>query len=147
MDIRIAQTENDIKAVYSLRFEVFVEEQNVPPEIELDGEDAHALHIMAEENGETVGCARLIIDGGEGHIGRLAVKKACRGSGVGTEICRFIIGHCRRLGCKRIWLNSQIQAVSFYERLGFMPVGERFFEAGIEHMEMEIKEQTEKNVR
>ncbi len=139
MDIRIAN-ENDIEKVFALRYEVFVGEQGVSPEIELDDEDEHATHIIAEENGAAVGCARILFGDGGGHIGRLAVKKNERGKGIGKEICRFIIDHCRQRGYKRIWLNSQLHAVGFYEKLGFVPRGETFFEAGIEHIEMELTE-------
>jgi predicted GNAT family N-acyltransferase len=138
MEIRIASA-NDIKNVYALRNEVFVNEQNVPPEIEIDEEDKHATHIIAEENGVTVGCARILFGDDGGHVGRLAVKRSERGRGIGGEICRFIISLCRERGYKRIWLNSQLHAVGFYEKLGFSPCGETFFEAGIEHIEMEIR--------
>ncbi len=137
MKIHIASEEEKQK-VFALRFEVFVGEQKVPPEIELDAEDAHALHIMAEEEGIAVGCARVILQNGDAHIGRLAVKKMCRGNGVGSAVCRFIIDYCKQEGYGRIWLNSQLHAVGFYEKLGFVPKGEVFVEAGIEHKEMEI---------
>ena len=136
MEIRIAKG-NDIEKVYALRNEVFVVEQNVPPEIEIDEEDKHATHIIAEENGVTVGCARVIFEDG-GHIGRLAVKKSERGKGIGREICLYIIDYCRENGYDRVWLNSQLHAVGFYEKLGFSRRGETFFEAGIEHVKMEI---------
>ncbi len=142
MEIRIAD-QTELPAVFSLRVEVFVREQNVPPEIELDAEDAHALHFIAEENGEAVGCARVILSPNEGaHIGRVAVKRAWRGRGVGTSLCRFIIDYCRREGHCRIWLNSQLHAARFYQRLGFCPMGEHFFEAGIEHVTMEWQDNT-----
>lgn len=137
MEVRIAK-DNDIERVFALRYEVFVNEQNVPPEIELDDEDNHATHIIAEENGVTVGCARILFGDGGGHIGRLAVKKSERGRGVGKEICLFIIELCHERGYKRVWLNSQLHAVGFYEKLGFSRRGETFFEAGIEHIEMEL---------
>ena len=136
MEVRLAKG-NDIEKVYALRNEVFVVEQNVPPEIEIDEEDKHATHIIAEENGVAVGCARVIFEDG-GHIGRLAVKKEKRGQCIGKEVCRFIVGLCRERGCKRVWLNSQLHAVGFYEKLGFKRRGDTFFEAGIEHVEMEI---------
>ncbi len=131
---------DDIPAVYALRFEVFVDEQQVPPEIELDEDDARALHILAESDGMVVGCARLIIEGDSGHIGRLAVKKAYRGRGIGAMICRCIMNDCRSKGCTHMWLHAQLQAAAFYEKLGFLPQGETFFEAGIEHIHMEIRE-------
>ncbi len=137
MNIHIAN-EQEKRAVYALRFDVFVNEQKVPPEIELDEEDEKALHIIAEDSGVTVGCARLILHEGEGHVGRLAVKRSYRGQGVGTEICRFVIDYCKKHGYRKIWLNSQIQAVDFYEKLGFEKEGDLFIEAGIEHIKMEI---------
>ncbi len=135
MNIEIATEEQKHKA-FALRFEVFVEEQNVPPEIELDKEDETAIHIIAEKDGITVGCARVIIDKNEAHIGRLAVKKTYRGMGIGSDICRFIIDYCKSLGYTHIWLNSQLQAVDFYERLGFVKEGDIFIEAGIKHIKM-----------
>ena len=137
MEIRIAN-KNEIAKVYALRHEVFVCEQKVPPELELDGEDGHATHIVALENGAAVGCARLLYDRG-GHIGRLAVKKSERGRGIGKDVCHFIIEICRERGYERVWLNSQIQAAGFYEKLGFERRGETFYEAGIEHIEMEMR--------
>ncbi len=137
MEIKIA-TEQDREAVFALRVEVFVREQNVPPEIELDQEDAHALHFIAKEDGIAVGCARVIRDGDDAHIGRLAVKKSHRGRGIGRDICRFIIEDCKGKGCTRVWLNSQLHAVGFYQKLGFLPTGSPFFEAGIEHVTMEL---------
>ncbi len=138
MIIRIA-SEQDMERVFAMRFEVFVGEQNVPPELELDDEDAHALHIIAEEDGVAIGCARVIFSGREAHIGRLAVKKAYRGRYVGLEICRFIIENCFKNKCEYIWLNSQLHAVGFYEKLGFKAQGDVFVEAGIEHIKMEIR--------
>ncbi len=135
MNIKIAD-KNELKRVFALRFEVFVDEQRVPPEIELDSEDDHALHIIAEHGGITVGCARLLIDGDSAHIGRLAVKRDFRGQHIGLKICRFIIDYCRQNGYREIWLNSQLHAVGFYEKLGFSPEGKTFWEAGIEHVKM-----------
>ncbi len=137
MNIRIA-TESDKPLVYALRFEVFVDEQKVPPEIELDAEDAHATHIIAESDGIAIGCARVILTENDAHIGRLAVKASFRSSGVGSAICKFIIDDCRERGIKHIWLNSQLHAVEFYRRLGFQPQGDIFTEAGIKHIQMSI---------
>ncbi len=136
MDIRIA-TEADLPAVYAIRFEVFVDEQHVPADLELDEADATALHIVAEDGGTAVGCARLLLHGdGSAHIGRLAVRRARRGEGIGRDICRFCIEECRAQGCTTIRLHGQLQAAGFYEKLGFAPHGETFWEAGIEHREM-----------
>ncbi len=135
--LRMAE-EADMAAVFALRFEVFVGEQGVPPEIELDAEDAQAMHLIAEVDGVVVGCARVILHDGCAHIGRLAVTKGWRGRGIGAAICRFAVERCRISGCVRVGLHAQRHAVGFYEKLGFRPRGEIFLEAGIEHVEMEM---------
>ncbi len=137
INIHIA-TQEEKEAVFALRVEVFVREQKVPPEIELDSEDAHALHIIAQKDGIAVGCARVILSEEDAHIGRLAVKEADRKQGIGAEIVRFIIAHCQSQGYTNIWLNSQLHAVGFYQNLGFCPQGDPFTEAGIEHVKMEF---------
>ncbi len=137
MKIQIAD-ENDKQAVFALRLEVFVDEQNVPPEIEIDEEDADAIHIIAYRNGVAVGCGRIVFDENSAHIGRIAVKKEYRNTGVGSAVCRFIVDYCTKKGMEYIWLNSQLQAVRFYEKLGFKKKGDVFTEAGIPHIQMEI---------
>ncbi len=135
MNIRIA-TEADKPEIFALRADVFVKEQNVPPELEFDSEDQHATHIIARENGRAVGCARVLLDGDGVHIGRLVVKKEVRGKGIGSAICRFILDDYRKRGYRRFWLNAQLQAVGFYETLGFCPRGGNFMDAGIPHVQM-----------
>ncbi len=138
MKIFIA-TNEDIKNAFSLRVEVFVCEQGVPSEIELDECDKYALHIICEEQGVLIGCARLLLDGKSAHIGRLAVKKSYRGKGVGSAIIDYIVDYCKSEGYEYIWLNSQLHATKFYQNLGFVKEGETFFEAGIEHIKMSLK--------
>ncbi len=135
MKIFIATDENINKA-YALRVEVFVGEQGVDKEIELDEHDKYALHIVCEDGGECIGCARLLIEDNSAHVGRLAVKKSYRGKGIGSAIMRYIIDYCNDKGYDEIWLNSQLHATAFYQNLGFIKDGDIFFEAGIEHVKM-----------
>ncbi len=137
MKIRILDND-ERELAYAIRFEVFVGEQNVPPEIELDAEDEDAVHIISEEDGKALGCARVILENGDAHIGRLAVRREHRGRGIGADICRFIIKYANGIGYNRFWLHAQLHAKGFYERLGFKPVGEIFLEAGIDHIKMEL---------
>ncbi len=146
MEIRVAN-EFDMPNVYALRDEVFVGEQNVPPELERDEEDAHALHIVATDNGVTVGCARVLLSATDAHIGRVAVKKEWRGQGIGAAVCRFVIDHCRERGILALWLNSQLHAAPFYQKLGFSPQGETFLDAGIEHVRMVMEEEQVLRIR
>ncbi len=139
MEVKIAGEEEKCAAL-ALRFEVFVKEQNVPPELETDDEDSCAVHVVAQDDtGRVIGCARILMSQNEAHIGRLAVKKECRGKGVGSAICRFIIDYCRENGCTNIWLNSQLHARGFYENLGFESSGDVFTEAGICHIRMSLR--------
>lgn len=116
-----------------IRFEVFVREQRVPPEIEMDEHDVASLHALAYVDGKAVGTGRLLPDG---HIGRMAVLRESRASGVGSAILLRLIDAARRRGLREVRLSAQTHALGFYQRLGFVAAGEVFEEAGIPHQEM-----------
>jgi len=118
-----------------IRFEVFVQEQNVPAELEMDNMDAVCLHAVAyAEDGTPVGTGRLLPDG---HIGRMAVRKPGRGKGIGGELLQALMAQARVRGDKAVLLSAQTHAAPFYERHGFNVDGEEFFEAGIPHINMQ----------
>ena len=116
-----------------IRLAVFVEEQRVPPEIEMDDKDAACVHALAYAQGRAVGTGRLLPDG---HIGRMAVLKENRSLGVGGAILERLVEEARRRGMKQVALSAQTHALGFYRRHGFMVAGEVFEEAGIPHQEM-----------
>jgi len=117
-----------------IRFRVFVEEQGVPREIELDVQDARCLHAVAfDEKGVAVGTGRLLPDG---HIGRMAVLEQCRRRGVGTLLLDRLIDAARQRGDREVLLSAQVHAVEFYRKHGFETVGEIYEEAGIPHRAM-----------
>ena len=119
----------------AIRTEVFVVEQQVPEHLELDGEDATAKHFLARaEDGEDIGCARLLPSG---QIGRMAVLVPHRRRGVGALLLQAAVAEAKR-SCPRCFLHAQILAEAFYRRAGFIPQGERFWDAGILHIEMEL---------
>ncbi|MRW84721.1 GNAT family N-acetyltransferase [Pseudoduganella sp. FT26W] len=118
-----------------IRFEVFVEEQNVPAELEMDQMDAVCLHAVAyDADGTPIGTGRLLPDG---HIGRMAVRKIARGSGVGGELLQALMAQARARGDQYVALSAQTHAAPFYERHGFAIEGEEFYEAGIAHINMQ----------
>ena len=120
----------------AIRFEVFVDEQKVPAEIELDDMDAVCLHAVAyDEAGKAIGTGRLLPDG---HIGRMAVRQPGRGTGVGGTILTLLMDKARARGDAAVVLNAQIVAAPFYARHGFLQQGEQFEEAGIAHVEMRL---------
>lgn len=118
-----------------MRFAVFVEEQGVPPEIELDEWDAASDHALAiDETGRTIATGRLLADG---HVGRMAVLREWRGRGVGAAVLEALLARARDRGMKRAVLNAQTHAQGFYARFGFTRIGAEFMEAGIPHVSME----------
>jgi predicted GNAT family N-acyltransferase len=137
--IRRAVTGEDRDRCYLIRMEVFVEEQKVPPWEEMDDLDEEATHYLAEEDGRSVGTARLVDKGsGVGKIGRVAVLKEARGAGVGRDLMRTILDDTRGQFQSYV-LDAQLQVIPFYERLGFVPEGEVFLDAGIEHRRMWLR--------
>jgi len=117
-----------------VREQVFIVEQNVPAELERDEYDEISRHALAyAPDGKVVGTGRLLPDA---HVGRLAVLPPFRGTGVGSQILEALIAEARAGGFKEVILNAQLQAQGFYARYGFIPEGESFLDAGIEHRRM-----------
>jgi predicted GNAT family N-acyltransferase len=118
-----------------IRTRVFVLEQDVPPEEEIDAADATCVHALATDpDGKPIACGRLLPDG---RIGRMAVLQAWRGKGVGGVILAALMDEARERGLKRAYLHAQTHAIAFYERHGFIAHGEEFLDANIPHREME----------
>jgi predicted GNAT family N-acyltransferase len=120
-------------AARAIRFEVFVDEQQVPAEMELDDMDAVSLHALAFEGDTALGTGRLLPDG---HIGRMAVRRAARGKGLGSLILQALMDAACKRGDESVVLHAQLHAKAFYERHGFIAEGETFMEAGIAHVLM-----------
>jgi len=116
-----------------IRTTVFVEEQRVPQEIEMDDRDAVSLHALAILDDVAIGTGRLLPDG---HIGRMAVLREARARGVGGAILVRLMEEARRKGLREAVLSAQTHALRFYRRHGFEPVGPVYEEAGIPHQEM-----------
>jgi len=118
----------------SVRQEVFVVEQKVPVEEEVDDLDPVATHLLAiDHNGQAIGTARVLSDG---HIGRVAVLKECRGQGVGRALTQAAVEFLKSQHFEQAKLNSQVQVIEFYEKLGFVGWGEVFYECDIAHIAM-----------
>ena len=118
----------------AIRTTVFVGEQGVPPEIEIDGRDPGCAHVLAESDaGEAVGTGRLMPDG---RIGRMAVLAAWRGRGVGAAMLGALVAEARRRGFRETYLHAQSHARDFYARHGYAVEGAEYLEAGIPHVLM-----------
>jgi predicted GNAT family N-acyltransferase len=115
---------------------VFVREQGVPAEIELDRDDGKAIHFLALISGNAVGTARVVLRRGSAKIGRMAVLRSHRGSGVGTNLLQRTVETAKRKRARGIYLHAQVPVIGFYEAAGFRAVGPVFDEAGIPHRKM-----------
>ncbi|NJN52069.1 MAG: adenylosuccinate lyase [Gammaproteobacteria bacterium] len=123
-------------AMRRVRERVFIEEQGVTREEEWDGLDDDAQHFIARDaQGEAIGTARLLA---HGQIGRMAVLAQYRGTGVGMQLLLHAIDTARASGMAEVHLHAQTQAIPFYRKAGFDPVGEEFMEAGIRHQAMRL---------
>jgi predicted GNAT family N-acyltransferase len=134
--IRWACGPRDVEAAIALREEVFVREQNVPAEEEVDGRDGEALHLVALDDGGVVGTLRLLFDGTTVKVGRVAVERARRRRGLAGAMLAEALAEAARRGCTRARLASQVDVVPLYERAGFAVESGVFEEAGIPHVWM-----------
>jgi YbgC/YbaW family acyl-CoA thioester hydrolase len=121
-----------------LRMEVFVQEQKVPADLELDEQDEHCVHaLMTNRLGMPVATGRLLpAQDGVSRIGRMAVSQPLRGTGLGREVLEALMTAARERGDQRVILHAQRTAEGFYERSGFVAQGQPFEEAGIDHITM-----------
>lgn len=115
---------------------VFVREQGVPAEIELDRDDGKAIHFLALISGKAMGTARVVLSRGSAKIGRMAVLKSYRGMGVGSKLLKRAIETAQRKRARTIYLHAQVAVMDFYENAGFRASGPVFDEAGIPHRRM-----------
>jgi len=138
MSIEINQTD-DIEACRDLRRTVFIGEQGVSEEEEIDDLDPVSIHVLATVDGVPKATARVLIKGDTAKIGRVCVLKDQRGTGLGAALMRKTIEVCKtQEGVKRSMLGAQMYAIPFYEKLGYRAYGPIFLDAEIEHRDMEL---------
>lgn len=137
LTVRLAVSD-DRPALHALRRRVFVDEQRVPADLELDDLDDEAVHVVAHDaTGAVVGTGRLVaVPDGTGRIGRMAVDGPARGCGVGAAVLAALEVAAGDAGCRRCEVHAQTHAVGFYRRAGYVAVGPPFLEAGIAHVAM-----------
>lgn len=116
---------------------VFMDEQQVSADLEWDGLDAAALHLVAlSDDNQAVGCARLLADGS---IGRMAVLKTWRGKGIGSMLLDTAIRVHQRQAVPLIKLSAQMHAILFYQKAGFEVCSHPYLDANIMHVDMYLK--------
>ena len=138
-EIRHPRDEDEFEAALAVRAEVFIREQGVSVEGDVDGHDAEALQLVAvADDGRVIGTCRVLPAADEAaHFGRLAVLGEARGHGLGTALLTQAERAARAAGAARMVLHAQVDALSLYERAGYRAFGNRFLDEGIEHQAME----------
>ena len=125
--------QSELKA---LREQVFVIEQHVPADLEWDGLDEAATHLLAvNAANQAVACARILPDG---TIGRMAVLKQWRGLGIGRAVLNRAITFCKTQGLSSVHLSAQKHALGFYAEAGFVVTSSEYMDAGIAHYDMKF---------
>jgi predicted GNAT family N-acyltransferase len=140
-------TLEELADALEIRRRVFIDEQRVPEDEEIDRFDddpttvGDCVHMLVRLDGEPIATGRLLLDdppAERAHIGRVAVLAECRGTGAGRVVMSALQDEARRLGRPGITLSAQLQALPFYERLGYVARGDVFLDAGIEHRWMDL---------
>jgi predicted GNAT family N-acyltransferase len=130
-------TAADLSEVAALRTRVFVVEQGVPAEIEQDAADATAVHVLSRDDADrVVSTGRLLVSGRTAAIGRMATDAAARGRGHAAAVLAELHRQAVLRGVAEVELHAQLTARGFYERAGYVAVGEAYEEAGIAHITM-----------
>jgi predicted GNAT family N-acyltransferase len=139
VNVRLAESAKDRETCLRLRWTVFVEEQGVPPSMEVDEHDRKdAVHALALLDGVPAGTGRVVLGSdGTAKIGRMAVVDDVRGRGVGRAVLAFLEEHARAKGARKLLLWAQVPARQFYEKAGYRAVSGTFDDAGIPHVAME----------
>lgn len=123
-----------------IRTHVFVEEQHVPANLEVDADEGKATYFFVYDAGLPVATARILPEGTGYHVQRVAVEKAYRKHGLGKMVLNAIIAYAREQNVAFLKLGAQLQAIGFYKTLGFQLTDQpEFLDAGIRHREMQLQ--------
>jgi predicted GNAT family N-acyltransferase len=133
---KIAQTVHEREDAYSIRRTVFIVEQNVPEEEEIDQYEDESTHFVLYDDGIPVGAGRFRMMDDYGKVERICVLKEARNTGAGRKIMNGIEAFAQKQGVQKLKLNAQTHAIPFYDRLGYEVASGEFLDAGIPHKTM-----------
>lgn len=138
MNIKIARSEQEKKDAILVRRNVFIKEQNVPPELEIDEHELDAVHFIGyNDKNEPIAASRLRWINGLGKLERICVLKQHRGKSYGKQMIVKMESVIKQNGLTKAMLHSQTHAKEFYEQLGYVVNSKQFMDAGIPHVKME----------
>lgn len=136
MEVKIVETEQELADAFDVRRIVFIHEQNVPEEEEIDQYESDAVHFVLYDNGKAAGAGRFRVLDGIGKVERICVLKENRKTGAGVAVMNKIEEYAKAQGITTLKLNAQTHAIPFYSKLGYDTVSEEFLDAGIPHKTM-----------
>ncbi|MDQ0198216.1 GNAT family N-acetyltransferase [Neobacillus ginsengisoli] len=136
MTVKIVGNQQELEDAFSVRRTVFIEEQNVPAEEEIDHHEKEAAHFILYHGGLPIGAGRFRVVDGYGKVERICVVKEARKTGAGKEIMKAVENYACENGIHKLKLNAQTHAIPFYAGLGYEVVSEEFLDAGIPHKTM-----------
>jgi predicted GNAT family N-acyltransferase len=136
VDLKLVTNDQELEDAYHVRKVVFVDEQNVPVEDEIDDLESESKHFVLYDNEKPIGAGRFRTVDGYGKVERICVLKDNRKSGAGNIIMQGIEQFAKDNGIKKLKLNAQTQAIPFYGKLGYEVVSDEFLDAGIPHKTM-----------
>ncbi|WP_165995051.1 GNAT family N-acetyltransferase [Bacillus sp. Cs-700] len=136
MQVKVVESKQELEDTFQVRHAVFVEEQRVPAELEIDDYENQAYHFVAYDSSKPTAAGRFRVINQIAKAERICVLSSYRKTGLGQLLMKSIEKHARELDLKEIKLNAQRTAVGFYEKLGYKTVSGEFIDAGIPHVTM-----------
>ncbi|TCP65446.1 GNAT family N-acetyltransferase [Baia soyae] len=140
ISVKKVESDHELNQAFAIRQKVFVHEQGVPEDQEIDEKESCSVHFLATLDKKAIGTCRMRWY--EPHVAkaeRVAVIPEGRGTGAGRELMLALEEHARQEGAKKIVLSAQTQALPFYEKLGYIAEGDVYLDAGIDHKDMKKK--------
>ena len=138
LNYKLVTSDRELEGAVEVRRRVFIEEQGVSEDLELDGHDREALHMVVEDGDRVIGTARVLFPAaGQAKIERMAVLKPFRRRGIGRKIISFLSEELSNRQVEQLILHAQYSVIAFYKSCGFEETGSPFWEAGIKHIKMQ----------
>lgn len=138
LSYKLVESESELRGAFEVRRRVFVEEQGIAEELDFDGNDGEALHMVVKDGAEVIGTARVrFLNAKQAKLERMAVLDGFRRMGIGRGITAFLIEELRNRQVEQVVLHAQYEVIAFYKSCGFEETGSPFLEAGLKHIEMQ----------
>jgi len=138
LNYKLGPSKRELKAAFEVRRQVFVQEQGISEDLEFDGNDGQALHVVAMDGERVIGTARvLFLAANQAKLERMAISKPSRRKGIGRRLIYYLNEELRKRQIEQVVLHAQYPVVDFYKSCGFKESGSPFWEAGIKHIKMQ----------